>query len=255
MCIFRKSTSSEDVRNYYNAWMDRYEQSYGNIIQAFRPKDDNLLIDYLLQSLQLKADGHYLDAGCGVGGVAIPFVKKTGCKIDGITISDAQVQKGNELIVQNHLTDKINITLGDYHHLSKLFGHNIFDGVYFMESLGHSSNPVLVLKEAFKVVKPGGYVYIKDFYVRESEDKKVQKMYDKVIKNINHHYKYNVMKLDIILKAIRSMDVKLNYVKSFDFKDDISVRSDFETKNEIKLFDTDQEFMPADWYEIKFTKF
>lgn len=253
--MFKKSASSEDVRKYYNAWMDRYEQSYGNIIQAFRPQDDKLLIDDLLQSLQLKSEGHYLDAGCGVGGVAIPFVQKVNCRIDGITISDAQVQKAFELVSQNNLSHKINIRHGDYHHLSKQFGYNIFDGVYFMESLGHSPNPVHVLKEAITVLRPGGFVYIKDFYVRESEDKKVHKMYEKVIRNINHHYKYNVMRLDVILKAIRSMDVKLNFIKSFDFQNDISVRSDFESKNDIDLFQSKTEFMPADWYEIKFTKY
>lgn len=255
MCIFKKTASSEEVRNYYNNWMDRYEQSYGSIIQAFRPHDDNLLIDYLLQSLQLKPEGYYLDAGCGVGGVAIPFVQKVNCKIEGVTISDVQVQKAIELISKNNLANKINIQYGDYHHLSEQFGYNKFDGVYFMESLGHSSQPVHVLKEAVKVIRPGGFVYIKDFYVREAEDKKVKKMYDKVIDKINYHYKYNVMRLDLILKAIRSMDVKLNYVKSFDFQDDISVRTDFESKNDIKLFETSQEFMPADWYEIKFTKY
>jgi hypothetical protein len=51
------------------------------------------------------------------------------------------------------------------------------------------------------------------------------------------------------------MDVKLNFIKSFDFQDDISVRYDFETKNNIELFEGQPEFMPADWYEIKFTKY
>jgi hypothetical protein len=51
------------------------------------------------------------------------------------------------------------------------------------------------------------------------------------------------------------MDVKLNFIKSFDFQDDISVRSDFETKNQIELFEGKSEFMPADWFEIKFTKY
>lgn len=255
MCIFKKSYSSQDVRKYYNSWMDRYEQSYGDIIQAFRPKDDEQLIEYLLNSLHLSPSGYYLDAGCGVGGVAIPFAKKVGCLINGITISDAQVQKANELIIQNNLSNQVKITLGDYHHLTEQFGYNIFDGVFFMESLGHSSDPVKVLKEAYQILKPGGFVYIKDFYVRESHDKKIQKLYDKAIKNINFHYQYNVMNLNKIMSAIRKMDVKLNYLKSFDFQDDISVRYDFESKNNIQVFESPEEYMPADWYEIKFTKF
>ncbi len=253
--MFNKSSSSEEVRKYYNDWNDRYERSYGHIIQAFRPANDDLLIDYLLNSLDLKAGRHYLDAGCGVGGVSIPFARKTDCNITGVTISDRQVEKANQLIQENDLGSKIKISQGDFHHLSKLFEHNIFDGIFFMESLGHSNSPEKVLSEAYRVLKPGGFIYIKDFYIRETANKQEQKQIRKVIDKINKHYKYQVMSLNPLLSSIRKMDVKLNFIKSFDFQDDISVRSDFETKNNIDLFESKTEFMPADWFEIKFTKY
>lgn len=253
--MFRRYFSSERVRNYYNEWDDRYEQSYGSIIQAFRPAGDEQLIDYLLQSLSIMEGGHYLDAGCGVGGVAIPFVKKSGCRITGITISDKQVERASERVDAEGLNQKINIIRGDFHHMSEYFEPHTFDGIYFMESLGHAHSPEKVLKQAIHVLKPGGFIYIKDFYVRESASFLNKMMFKRVIKNINRHYRYQVMDLHKILSCIRKSDVKLNFIKSFDFADDISIRSDFESKNEIDLFDGKPEIMPADWYEIKFTKY
>jgi ubiquinone/menaquinone biosynthesis C-methylase UbiE len=253
--MFNKSFSSEEVRKYYNDWDERYERSYGNIIQAFRPANDDLLIDYLLESLDLRSGKHYLDAGCGVGGVSVPFAQKIDCKITGVTISDIQAEKANKFIQEKGLDSKIKIFKGDFHHLSNLFEHHIFDGIFFMESLGHSNSPEKVLSEAYRVLKPGGFIYIKDFYIREGNSRQEQKKINKVIEEINKHYKYQVMNLNLLLSSIRKMDVKLNFLKSFDFQDDISVRYDFETKNNIELFEGQPEFMPADWYEIKFTKY
>lgn len=253
--MFEKSFSAEDVRRYYNDWNDRYEKSYGDIIQAFRPNNDEALIEDLMASLNLKTAHHYLDAGCGVAGVSIPFVQKTNCQISGITISDEQAKKAKLTIRSLGLESKLNVIQGDYHHLSDLYEVNSFDGVFFLESLGHSYAPEKVLSEAYKIVRPGGFVYIKDFYIRESSDKQMQKRIKKVIDNINRYYKYQVMSLNPLISHIRKMDVKLNFVKSFDFQDDIQIRSDFEIKNGIALFEGRAEFMPADWYEIKFTKF
>jgi ubiquinone/menaquinone biosynthesis C-methylase UbiE len=253
--MFNKSFSSEVVRKYYNDWNDRYEHSYGNIIQAFRPLNDDFLIDYLLKSLDLKSGKHYLDAGCGVCGVSIPFVQKIDCNITGITISDKQAEVANQSIQEKGLHSKIKVLQGDFHHLTNVFENHTFDGIFYMESLGHSSSPEKVLLEAYRVLKPGGFIYIKDFYIREGNSRQEQKKINKVIEEINKHYKYQVMNLNLLLSSIRKMDVKLNFLKSFDFQDDISVRYDFETKNNIELFEGQPEFMPADWYEIKFTKY
>lgn len=47
---------------------------------------------------------------------------------------------------------------------------------------------------------------------------------------------------------------KIQFIQAFDFRDDITIRSIFENKNKIDIFEGQPEFFPADWLEIKCLK-
>ncbi|MFM7910303.1 MAG: PatA/PatG family cyanobactin maturation protease, partial [Microcystis sp.] len=107
-----------------------------------------------------------LDAGCGAGGPAIDIAQNvTNVKIEGITISEQQAQTAQKLIKQAKLEDRIRIQIGDYHNLP--FGDNVFDVVYFFESISYTDNPLRLFSEIYRVLRPGGTIYMKDVFRKE----------------------------------------------------------------------------------------
>ncbi len=251
MSFWKKNTSNV-VSDYYDNFTDSYLETYGYSIQAFRPENTEELHDYLAKSIGFEDGQEILDAGCGVAGPAVAFAKKFKINIEGLTISAKQKKIGDEYILENKLQKQINIKVGDFHQLKKCYEKK-FDKIIFLESLGHSYNPGKVIAEAFQLLKKGGSIYIKDFFPFEIKDKILRAQHEKIIKRINIEYQYNVLNLNDITKSLRSQGLQINYIRKFNFIDDIAARSAFEKENDIMLFKKDEtEFRVAEWLEMKF---
>jgi cyclopropane fatty-acyl-phospholipid synthase-like methyltransferase len=90
--------------------------------------------DKLATALNLKKGAYILDAGCGVGHVAINLVTRHGFKVQGIDIIDQNIAKFRRNIAQYGLSeDQFAVRKMDYHHLNS-FANGMFDGVYTMET-------------------------------------------------------------------------------------------------------------------------
>src|SRR5262249_26000618 len=144
---------------------EKYLEFFGESIQAHRPSREEDLLDYLMTQAGIRDGQHVLDAGCGVCGPARHFARKRQITIEAVTISPVQVQIARERNRDPGLGDRVNVTLGDFHQLAGIYGREAFDLAYFLESLSHSSRPGEVLRSVYEVLKPGGIVYIKDFFI------------------------------------------------------------------------------------------
>ncbi|CAI5441791.1 unnamed protein product [Caenorhabditis angaria] len=71
-------------------------------------------MDRLIEQLELKAEDHVLEIGCGWGAAAIRAVQKTGCKWTGITISKEQLEWGRKKVVEAGLESRIDLRFQDY---------------------------------------------------------------------------------------------------------------------------------------------
>lgn len=245
--------SPDEVGRYYDEWTDRYQDVYGDVIQAYRPADIEELLDHTMERALLADDQYILDAGCGVAGPALHFATRLDAIIEGITISDKQVAVANERIAAANLKGDLKVMLGDYHDLDQLFPHGGFDRVLFLESLGHAQDPEQVIRAAHKVLKDEGYIYIKDFFVREVADAEFQKKINKVIKNMNESYSYNVLDLHQTLTALRTSGFHIDLIQRPPYASDITVRKTFEDSFGIDVFEG-AEIMPAEWLEIRCQK-
>lgn len=107
-----------DVSNdFYKLWLDKnmvYSGAYFTSPDLDIDAAQELKLDYICRKLQLRSGEHFLDIGCGWGGLVIHAARHYGVKAYGITLSKAQADLANERIHQLGLTDCCHIEICDY---------------------------------------------------------------------------------------------------------------------------------------------
>lgn len=250
---------NRDVAAFYNEQTDNFLKVYGNVIQAFRTRNINTLLDYQISEIGLKPGMKVLDAGCGICGPAAYFADQAGCDIEAITISGVQVRMAKEYIKSCKHGDRINVREGDYHLLDQYYGENYFDAIYFLESFGHAHDHTQVLDAAWKVLKPGGLIYIKDLFRKVALYKGMEVGIEKEINNINSAYHYNVPRLNAILDYIRKKGFILSSLKTIDIPlaefENLTISNDFQQLTGINKIENLREYVfPVDFFELKIIK-
>jgi ubiquinone/menaquinone biosynthesis C-methylase UbiE len=131
-------------------------------------------IDLLAERCMIDEHSHVLDVGCGTGGNSAYVVKKYGCKVTGIDISEIMIERANKRAEKLELKHKLNFSLGDAYDLQFPDGH--FDAV-----LTVFVSQFLDIERAFpefmRVLANGGCLGINEMYreanVPEEHIKKV----------------------------------------------------------------------------------
>jgi cyclopropane fatty-acyl-phospholipid synthase-like methyltransferase len=88
-----------------------------------------------------------------------------GVTIDAITLSPVQAGLARERVEASGLSERIRVNLGDYHHVP--FPPESFDVVLFLESVGYAIDQRALFAEMWRVLRPGGTVYVKDAFVHD----------------------------------------------------------------------------------------
>ena len=117
--------------------------------------------DHLFNSLQLEPGAEVLDAGCGIGHVAIYLARK-GLYVKGIDVVDRHIREAHYNIQAQGLAKSITVQNMDYHNLDGFIDNSI-DGVYTMETLVHATDPDKAIREFFRVLKPGGSIALYEY--------------------------------------------------------------------------------------------
>ncbi|NBR13085.1 MAG: class I SAM-dependent methyltransferase [Flavobacteriales bacterium] len=251
--------SVEDVADFYNEFNDKFLQVYGEVIQAFRTQDVTKLLDYQINTMELKDGMKVLDAGCGICGPAVYFAQHSGVKVDAITISKEQFDKANEKINSSDLNENVKVFCGDYHHIKDVVKDDNYDVVYFLESFGHSPNHAKAIDSAWEVLKPGGLLYIKDLFIRRALLPEHQPKIDREIKKINEAYRYNIAELNTILDHVRQKGWIVANLKTIDLKleefENLTISNEFQELTGIAKIDSWEDYVfPVDFFELKLIK-
>jgi ubiquinone/menaquinone biosynthesis C-methylase UbiE len=118
--------------------------------------------DKMYQNMNLPKGSQVLDAGCGVGHVAL-FMARKGWRITGIDIIDHHLAKARRNIERSGLPKgQVTVQKMDYHHLEKIPDES-HDGTYTMETLVHATDPEAVLAGFYRILKPGGRVALFEY--------------------------------------------------------------------------------------------
>lgn len=141
--------------------------------------------DKLVEVLALPAGAQILDAGCGVGHVALHLAKKFDFRISAIDVIDHHIVKARRNIERSGLPDgQVTVRKMDYHHLES-FKDESFDGAYTMETFVHATDPEAVLAGFYRILRPGGRVALFEYdhnLLAEEPDDMAKSM-----RQINHY--------------------------------------------------------------------
>ena len=154
---------------YRKYWYGETSHSYG-IHCGFWERGTKTLDGALLETNRclatyaaIEAGDRVLDAGCGVGGSALWLADTLGVEAVGISICPGQVQEATALAERHHLSDRVAFHCEDYCHTT--FADGSFDVVWAVESMCHTSAKAAFIREAYRLLAPGGRLIISDVFL------------------------------------------------------------------------------------------
>ena len=130
----------------------------------FRGKDPTFthMRDAYLAQLALPPTAHMLELGCGTGVVlrALAQQRDFSGRLIGVDQSPVLIAAARRLAAEEGVDQHIEFQVGDVHHLS--VADRSCDAIIAHTLVSHVADPLMVLKEAARVIRPGGNVAIFD---------------------------------------------------------------------------------------------
>jgi len=112
--------------------------------------------------LELPQRQRILEVGCGTGVVVRALARREDFagKLIGVDQSPAFIEAGRRLVTEEGLADRVELRVGDAHKLE--FDDGNFDVGVAHTLVSHVTDPLAVVRELARVVRPGGTVAIFD---------------------------------------------------------------------------------------------
>jgi SAM-dependent methyltransferase len=134
--------------------------SYIKALLEFDPLRKAVLRE-IIKELNLPGGSRGLDAGCGIGLQCLLLADEVGAggHVTGMDISAGMLDYGRDMVKKAGLSERISFKEGDVAGLP--FADNTFDWAWSADCVGYNpADPLPLLKEMMRVVKPGGMVAI-----------------------------------------------------------------------------------------------
>ena len=114
---------------------------------------------------QLPQGSRVLDVGCGIGGSARILARDYGFQVLGISISQAQIDRAQDLTPKD---PSIQCRFAVMNALALKFSDGSFDAVWSVEAGPHMPDKQNYADELLRVLKPGGLLVVADWNRRDS---------------------------------------------------------------------------------------
>lgn len=168
------------IVEYYNATEHAYKDSwdldnslaihYGYWDEQVRSFPQSLIRmnEVMAEQATIATNDKVLDAGCGVGGSSIYLASAKGCRVTGITLSERQAQQATTNAKQKETNGLVEFQVMNYSNTS--FPDASFDVVWGCESICYAESKEQFIKEAYRLLRPGGRLVVADGFVTKFEN-------------------------------------------------------------------------------------
>ncbi|MCA9143652.1 MAG: methyltransferase domain-containing protein [Planctomycetaceae bacterium] len=119
----------------------------------------------LAEKARLRSGMRVLDAGCGIGGSSVWLAQHHEVYVTGVTLSLQQCRAARELAQQVDVADRTEFHVHDY--LALPFADRSFDIIWALESVCYTTDKADFLREAMRVLRPGGRLVLADGFRRD----------------------------------------------------------------------------------------
>ena len=116
------------------------------------------------RTLRLTKASNVLDVGCGSGRYALQVAETIECRVLGVDINEAGVRTAEQLAAASKISETVQFEVCD---LAKplRFGSAQFDAIFSNDVLCHIPGRPALLRELFRVLRPGGRFLFSDALV------------------------------------------------------------------------------------------
>jgi tocopherol O-methyltransferase len=146
---------------------EAYALHYGYWEKGTRRRADALLdMNRVMASkAHIQPGERVLDAGCGVGGSSLWLHRVHGAEVVGISLSDHQVEKARRFAADRGASRHVTFEVRDY--LDTQLPDESFDVVWGLESICYAPDKADFIREARRVLKPGGRIVVADGFAAD----------------------------------------------------------------------------------------
>lgn len=142
---------------------ERYIHSYAPAEQARLVRQGEFLAPWVLPGMDLSGRGSVLELGCGVGAQLRVLSRRfPGCRFTGVDISPRQLDQARRLLAEPLAAGRVDLAQASAFRLP--FQDASFDAAYTVWVLEHLDNHDALLKEASRVLRPGGVLYCTEVF-------------------------------------------------------------------------------------------
>ncbi|HEX7539637.1 MAG TPA: DUF1365 family protein, partial [Syntrophales bacterium] len=166
--VFLDPSMTYSCARYLNE-KDTLEEAQKNKLQA------------MIRKAAIGPDDHVLEIGCGWGSFAVEAVRTTGCRLTGVTISDAQYEYARERIRKEGLEDRVEIVLWDYREIKGPFDRIV--SIEMLEAVGHKYFETF-FECCDRLLKPGGVMALQFISIPDRRYDHYRKGHDWIRKHI-----------------------------------------------------------------------
>lgn len=154
--------------SFYGAWLDE-SMTYSSALYT-RPdmtleEAQEAKYARIVDQLGLGPDDHVLEIGCGWGGFAEYAIRRTGCRVTGLTLSQEQARYARRRLAAAGLADNAEIRLEDYRDCRGKFTAIV--SIEMFEAVGEENWPVYF--DCLRtLLQPGGRAMVQVITIDES---------------------------------------------------------------------------------------